>query len=211
MACSVFFTDSAPHFVTWAASRRAATRRHRRGAWWRLRRCRASRTPPAARTYPRWPCSRRYWPSRSKPPRPAVGGTAAVRLSANRFQSGRVRLHRPARRRRETRARAGLAALPRRRDCVTCGTPITVTTCNPNRRYCSPRCRPTGTPATPQRRCYHVVNDVADAVHTRNDVPDAVRAANDIARCPHCRHELAITAVVIPADAAHVQTPEVIT
>ena len=70
---------------------------------------------------------------------------------------------------------------------------------------------PTGTPATPQRRCYHVVNDVADAVHTRNDVPDAVRAANDIARCPHCRHELAITAVVIPADAAHVQTPEVIT
>ena len=141
MACSVFFTDSAPHFVTWAASRRAATRRHRRGAWWRLRRCRGSRTPPAARTYPRWPCSRRYWPSRSKPPRPAVGGTAAVRLSANRFQSGRVRLHRPARRRRETRTRAGLAALPRRRDCVTCGTPITVTTCNPNRRYCSPRCR----------------------------------------------------------------------
>jgi hypothetical protein len=28
---------------------------------------------------------------------------------------------------------------------------------------------------------------------------------------PHCRHELAVIAVVIPADAAHVQTPEVIT
>jgi hypothetical protein len=55
------------------------------------------------------------------------------------------------------------------------------------------------------------VNDVVDAVHNRNDVPDAVRAANDIARCPHCRHELAIIAVAIPADTAHVQTPEVIT
>jgi endogenous inhibitor of DNA gyrase (YacG/DUF329 family) len=27
------------------------------------------------------------------------------------------------------------------RSCVTCGTIITVTTRNPNRRYCSPRCR----------------------------------------------------------------------
>jgi len=27
----------------------------------------------------------------------------------------------------------------------------------------------------------------------------------------HCRHELAVIAVVIPADAAHIQTPEVIT
>jgi len=29
--------------------------------------------------------------------------------------------------------------------------------------------------------------------------------------CPHCRHELAVIAVVIPADAAHIPTPEVIT
>jgi hypothetical protein len=50
--------------------------------------------------------------------------------------------------------------------------------------------------------------DVADAVH---NVAYAVPAANGITRCPHCQHELAVIAVVIPADAAHVQTPEVVT
>ena len=96
------------------------------------------------------------------------------------------------------------------RDCGTCGTPITVTTRNPNRRSAR---RAADWHARHPRNgvANHVVNDVADAVHTRNDVPDAVRAANGIARCPHCRHELAIIAVVMPADAAHVQTLEVIT
>ena len=61
----------------------------------------------------------------------------------------------------------------------------------------------------PQRR--RTANDVADAVRTRSDVPNAVPAANGVTQCPHCRHELAVIAVVIPADAAHVQTPEVIT
>jgi len=55
------------------------------------------------------------------------------------------------------------------------------------------------------------VANVAHAVHTRTDVPDAVRAANGVTRCPHCRHELAVVVAVIPADAAHVPTPEVIT
>lgn len=100
-------------------------------------------------------------------------------------------------------------------NCVTCGTEITVTTRNPNRRYCSQRCRSAHWHArkrgTTNGVANHVVNDVADAVHPRNDVPDAVRAANGVTRCPHCRHELAVIAVVIPADAAHVQTPEVIT
>jgi hypothetical protein len=101
------------------------------------------------------------------------------------------------------------------RDCVTCGTAITVTTRNPNRRYCSARCRSADWHArnrgTTNGVANDVVNDVADVVHTRNDLSDAVRAANGNTRCPHCRCELAVIAVVIPADAAHVQTPEVIT
>ena len=98
------------------------------------------------------------------------------------------------------------------RTCVTCGSPITVTTRNPNRRFCSPRCRAAEWHA--RNRTNDVVNganDAADAVHTPDDVHNAVRAANGTARCPHCRHELAVIAVVIPADAAHVSTPEVIT
>ena len=96
--------------------------------------------------------------------------------------------------------------------CVNCGSPITVTTRNPNRRFCSPRCRVADWHV--RNRSNDVANganDVTDAVHPRNDVPDAVRAANGVARCPHCRHELAVIAVVIPADAAHIPTPEVIT
>jgi len=95
------------------------------------------------------------------------------------------------------------------RTCVTCGSPITVTTRNPNRRFCSPRCRAAEWHA--RNRTNDVVNGANDAVHTPDDVHNAVRAANGTARCPHCRHELAVIAVVIPADAAHVQTPEVIT
>ena len=97
------------------------------------------------------------------------------------------------------------------RDCVTCGTAIIVTTRNPNHRFCSPRCRSADWHARNRRINNGVANDVNDAVHPHNDVPHAVRAANGVTRCPHCRHELAVIAVVIPADAAHVQTPEVIT
>jgi endogenous inhibitor of DNA gyrase (YacG/DUF329 family) len=100
------------------------------------------------------------------------------------------------------------------RNCLTCGTAITVTTRNPNRRYCSQRCRSADWHARNRRAHTAVANDanhVADVVQIRSDVGDAVRPANGVTRCPHCRHELAVIAVVIPADAAHVQTPEVIT
>ena len=50
-----------------------------------------------------------------------------------------------------------------------------------------------------------------NAVHSRNELHDAVLGANGVTRCPHCRHELAVIAVVIPADAAHIPTPAVIT
>jgi endogenous inhibitor of DNA gyrase (YacG/DUF329 family) len=92
--------------------------------------------------------------------------------------------------------------------CVNCGCPITVTTRNPNRRFCSPRCR------VADWHAHHRSNDVANGannVHPRTDVPNAVPAANGITKCPHCRHDLAVIAVVIPADAAHVPIPEVIT
>jgi hypothetical protein len=99
------------------------------------------------------------------------------------------------------------------RNCVTCDTMITVTRRNPNRRYCSSRCRTADWHARNRRTRNGVANgtnDVGDAVHIRNDPPDAVSAAN-VTRCPHCRHELAVISVVIPADAAHVRTAEALT
>jgi endogenous inhibitor of DNA gyrase (YacG/DUF329 family) len=103
------------------------------------------------------------------------------------------------------------------RDCANCRAPITVTTRNPNRRYCSPRCRVAQWHARNDRNhhtCNGVANDVPhgvpNVVTTPNPFNNAVPAANGIARCPHCQHELAVIAVVIPA-AAHVETPEVIT
>jgi endogenous inhibitor of DNA gyrase (YacG/DUF329 family) len=95
------------------------------------------------------------------------------------------------------------------RTCVTCGSPITVTTRNPNRRFCSQRCRSADWHARNRAATNGVVNGanhVADAVRTP-DLHNAVRAANGTARCPHCHYELAVIAVVIPADAAHVPTP----
>jgi endogenous inhibitor of DNA gyrase (YacG/DUF329 family) len=58
------------------------------------------------------------------------------------------------------------------RDCAHCGTPITITTRNPNRRYCSPRCRGADWDARNRR----VRNDVAnDVVHNVGDaVPNGV-------------------------------------
>jgi endogenous inhibitor of DNA gyrase (YacG/DUF329 family) len=106
------------------------------------------------------------------------------------------------------------------RPCVGCGLPIAVTTRNPNRRFCSPRCRIADWHARNDRPADAVPNAVADpdavpnavpaqanAVHTPNGVP----AANGVQRCPNCHHELAIIAVVVPAKAAHIRTPEVIT
>jgi hypothetical protein len=101
------------------------------------------------------------------------------------------------------------------RDCAHCGTSIIVTTRNPNRRYCSRRCRVADWHLRNRRTRNAVANDVGDAVPNGVAVTqpfdNAVTAANGVARCPHCQHELAVIAVVIPAGAAHIQTPEVIT
>jgi endogenous inhibitor of DNA gyrase (YacG/DUF329 family) len=97
------------------------------------------------------------------------------------------------------------------RHCVTCGIAITVTARNPNRRYCSPRCRKAAWQAGNRRIPNSVANDVADVADGVHDVADAVPAANGVTRCPHCRQDVAVIAVVIPADAAYIRTPEVIT
>jgi endogenous inhibitor of DNA gyrase (YacG/DUF329 family) len=101
--------------------------------------------------------------------------------------------------------------------CTHCGRPITVTRRNPNRRFCSPRCRVADwhirhdrqhlnapTDSTPPNA---VTNDVADVVPDQNAVP----AANGVQHCPHCRQPLAVISVLVPAAAAHIATPEVIT
>ena len=102
--------------------------------------------------------------------------------------------------------------------CVNCGSPITVTTRNPNHRFCSPRCRVADWHVRNRRNdVANGANDVAPRIEVpndvapRTDVPNAVPAANGVTKCPHCRHDLAVIAVVIPADAAHVPIPEVIT
>lgn len=108
------------------------------------------------------------------------------------------------------------------RPCVGCGQPITITSRNPNRRFCSPRCR------VADWHYRHDRPDPANAVANAVPVDDAVRndvasqanavpgtngvaAANGVQRCPNCHHELAVIAVIVPANAAHIRTPEVIT
>jgi endogenous inhibitor of DNA gyrase (YacG/DUF329 family) len=108
------------------------------------------------------------------------------------------------------------------RSCVTCGQTITVTTRNPTRRFCSPRCRVADWHARNNRRQPNTTNDVPPTGNAvPNEVPNAVPtvapagtgvpAANGVQHCPHCHHELAVIAVIIPAEAAHVLPPEVIT
>jgi endogenous inhibitor of DNA gyrase (YacG/DUF329 family) len=104
--------------------------------------------------------------------------------------------------------------------CVHCRQPITVTSRNPNRRFCSPRCRVADwhvrqrqtsldEPATTDAVSSDVTNAVMDVV--RNDVVNGVAAANGVQRCPHCRQSIAVISVLVPEAAAHIATPEVST
>jgi endogenous inhibitor of DNA gyrase (YacG/DUF329 family) len=120
------------------------------------------------------------------------------------------------------------------RSCATCTKPITVTSRNPNRRYCSPRCRVADWHRRHDRTHLHnaVPNDVTrhpnvvpDAVPhhdanavptptttfatTANAVPGGTNTANGEQRCPHCRQPIAVIAILVPPTAAHVRTPEV--
>lgn len=112
------------------------------------------------------------------------------------------------------------------RSCVTCTAPITISRRNPNRRYCSPRCRvadwhrrhdrphpdnavPEHTNAVPNAVANVVPTPATTYIAPTNGVPDTSNTANGEQRCPHCRQPIAIIAVLVPPTAAHVRTPEV--
>jgi hypothetical protein len=108
--------------------------------------------------------------------------------------------------------------------CATCGWPIRITRRNPNKRYCSPRCRvadwhrrhdrpPHPTNAVPNHVPNAVPNHVPQPATTftppANIAPGSSTTANGDQHCPHCREPIAVIAVLVPPTAAHVRTPEV--
>lgn len=112
------------------------------------------------------------------------------------------------------------------RACVTCATPITVTSRNPNRRFCSPRCRVADWHArNARRRRDDVPDDVRDpdvVPDDANDVPNVVPydvpadpkpsstgpASGSVTRCPRCQTSLTVLTWLLPPAAAHVAIPE---
>lgn len=107
------------------------------------------------------------------------------------------------------------------RACVTCADSITVTARNPNRRFCSRRCRVAnwharnrasrnGTNPNPNTVPDVVHRDVVrDDVAGGDDVRNAVAAPNTVVRCPHCRRPVTVLTWLLPPAAAHVTTPPV--
>jgi hypothetical protein len=104
------------------------------------------------------------------------------------------------------------------RACVTCATPITVTSRNPNRRFCSPRCRVAdwharndrprrdGVPDDVPNRVRNVVPDDVPAVP--NDVPVRTPTSGSLTRCPRCQMQLTVLTWLLPPAAAQVAIPE---
>lgn len=103
------------------------------------------------------------------------------------------------------------------RTCANCKHPFMISTKNPRRRFCSPRCRVADWHArNDHARTHEPTNDVhapANAVPNGephlNAVPNGVHTVNGVQRCPHCHHDLAVIAVIVPPAAAEVRLPEV--
>jgi len=98
--------------------------------------------------------------------------------------------------------------------CAHCGTSMPLPTGRQARkRYCSEPCRKA---AWRDRHRDDIVlrdtvsNTVPDSVFVPTASRDDVATPGSQHRCPHCRRPLAIISVVIPADAAHVNTPKVV-
>ena len=95
------------------------------------------------------------------------------------------------------------------RTCPTCGEQVTVTTRNPNRRYCNPRCKALGW----RRRANGLPengeppNDVANRANPVNAVAngDSTRAVQS---CPHCRQPISLITLIVPPAAAFVTVPD---
>lgn len=89
--------------------------------------------------------------------------------------------------------------------CAHCATPMPTPTGRASRkRYCDDGCRKA---AWRQRHRHDDTVPAVPAVPT--PFPDGVPNPTGTHRCPHCRTPLAIISVVIPADAAHINPPEV--
>lgn len=107
------------------------------------------------------------------------------------------------------------------RGCITCGQSITVTSRNPNRRYCTPRCRVADWHRRNRTRrpnpVTNAVADVANDVPGTNAVPDPANAvprprtadlaSGSTARCPRCQTPLTVLTWLLPPAAAQVTTP----
>ena len=95
--------------------------------------------------------------------------------------------------------------------CAHCSTPMPTPAGRASRkRFCTTECRKA---AWRQRHRNDAITDtdrVPDGVPAvPTAFPDDVPNHGGQHRCPHCRQPLAIVSVVIPADAAIVQPPEV--
>lgn len=92
------------------------------------------------------------------------------------------------------------------RSCLNCGRPITVSTRNPRKRFCSPRCRV----ADWHRRHDRPAGDttglsaIPEQAYAANAVPNGVPAST---RCPHCGQAVTAITLLVPPAAAHVTTP----
>lgn len=113
------------------------------------------------------------------------------------------------------------AAITTTRGCATCGRSITVTSRNPNRRYCTARCRVADWRRRNRTRrpnpVPNAVAAVASDVPGLNAVPAAANgvprpgnadlASGSPARCPRCQTPLTVLTWLLPPAAAQVTTP----
>lgn len=95
--------------------------------------------------------------------------------------------------------------------CPTCGNPVTVTTRNPNRRYCNPRCKALGwrrrARGLPENGNLIPPNDVANGANPVNAVANG-ESTRAIQTCPHCRQPISLITLIVPPAAAHVTVPQ---
>lgn len=108
------------------------------------------------------------------------------------------------------------------RACPTCDRPVTVTTRNPNRRYCNPGCKALGwrrrAKGLAENGEFAPANDVANVVNTStNGVANGANDVNAVANgestravqaCPHCRQPISLITLIVPPAAAFVTVPD---
>lgn len=102
--------------------------------------------------------------------------------------------------------------------CPTCNTPVTVTTRNPNRRYCSPGCKalgwrrrakglPENSEHTPPNDVANRANGVANGANPIDAVANS-EPTRTIQACPHCRQPISLVTLIVPPAAAFVTVPD---